>query len=183
MTESTALPAFRYHPDPIHSGSIVESDAKCRCCKKSRGYIYTGPVYSEVDLEDMICPWCIASGDAAKKYEATFVDSEAFSDGTPDEAMEEIMERTPGYSAWQSESWPSCCGDATAFVMPAGIKEIREQCYEHEGSIMSHIVHKMSISGSAATRLLDSLNKDQGPTVYVFRCLKCLAPHFHIDYA
>jgi len=176
------LPVFRYHPDPIRSGSVAVSDELCRCCKKSRGYVYAGPVYSEEeDLDDKLCPWCIADGKAHRKFDATFIDSEAFADGIPQEAMDEIEQRTPGYNAFQSEVWPACCGDATEFLMPAGIAEVRKYDYTLEGLIMGHIVHKMGISGGAATRLLDGLRKDSGPTVYLFRCPRCLTHHFHID--
>jgi len=175
------LPEFRYHPDPIMSGSIAESDAKCRVCKKARGFIYTAPTYADEDLDEAICPWCIASGAASKKFDATFVDSEAFADGIPDSAMEEIMERTPGFATWQSEQWPACCNDATAFLTPAGIKEIQKDFGEYTFTLMNHIIHNMEISGGAATRLLDSLNRDKGPTAYVFQCLHCNKHHFHID--
>ena len=176
-----ALPTFKYHPDPIASGSVEPSDAKCQCCKKARGYIYTGPVYAEDELDNALCPWCIADGSANEKFEAEFVDSEAFDEDVPAEAMEEITQRTPGFATWQSEHWPACCDDATAFLMPVGIEEIRNVNYEWEGLIMPHIVHNMGISGGAATRLLASLNRDKGPTAYVFKCLKCGKHHFHID--
>ena len=175
------LPSFRYHPDPIRSGSIVESGEKCRCCRECRGHIYAGPVYSEEDLDGVICPWCIADGSAQKIFDASFVDIEAFSDDTPESTMDEISRRTPGYNAWQSEQWPNCCGDATAFLTPAGIAEIREHYRELEGSLLSHIIYEMRISGGAATRMLGSLNRDAGPTAYVFRCLHCERHHFHID--
>ena len=84
------LPAFRYHPDPIRSGSIVESGEVCRCCRQNRGYMYAGPVYAEEDLDDAICPWCIADGSAHTMFDASFVDTEAFSEGAPESAMEEI---------------------------------------------------------------------------------------------
>jgi uncharacterized protein CbrC (UPF0167 family) len=176
-----SLPEFRYHPDPIVSGSVVASDEKCLCCGQARGYIYTGPVYAEEDLDECLCPWCIADGSASSKYEATFVDSEAFPEETPEETVTEICERTPGFSTWQSGQWPACCDDATAFLGPFGIKEIREQCHELEGTLLTHIVQEMQISGGAATRLLNSLHKDNGPTAYLFRCLKCQRHHFHID--
>src|SRR5437870_13445086 len=102
------LPKFRYHPDPVASGSVIESDKSCARCKKKPGYIYTGPVYSEEDLDDALCPWCIADGSAHKKFDATFVDSEAFADDAPDAAIDEIVECTPGFNTWQSESWPCC---------------------------------------------------------------------------
>jgi hypothetical protein len=155
--------------------------AVCRCCGQSRGYIYEGPVYATDELTDSLCPWCVADGSAHAKFDATFVDSEAFAEGTPASAVEEITERTPGYNAWQSEHWPMCCDDATAFLMPAGIAEIREHHREWEGAILNHIIYEMQISGGAATRLLGSLQRDAAPTAYLFRCLHCGRPHFHVD--
>jgi uncharacterized protein len=175
------LPTFRYHPDPVASGSVVRSDATCECCGDRRGYLYAGPVYSEAALESGLCPWCIADGSAHRRYEATFVDTEAFAESTPGAVIDEISQRTPGYSAWQAERWPECCGDATAFLGPMGIKEIREGHRELEGSLLNHIIYEMGISGGAATRLLGSLQRDQGPTVYLFRCLECDTHHFHVD--
>src|SRR5512147_1560630 len=99
------LPGFRYHPDPLASGSVVASDKTCRCCGKARGYIYAGPVYAEDELEESICPWCIADGAANRKFDATFFDAEAVADEVPDAAMDEICERTPGYIAWQQGHW------------------------------------------------------------------------------
>jgi uncharacterized protein len=175
------LPEFRYHPDPLRSGSIEASDAVCRCCNQARGYVYSGPVYAEHDLDAALCPWCIAEGKAARRFDASFVDSEAFTGEVPAPVMDEVCSRTPGYAGWQQEQWPVCCGDAAAFLRPAGIDDIRREQYQLEGAIMGHIVHDMQISGGAATRLLDSLRKDQSPTLYVFECLHCQTYHFHID--
>ena len=177
------LPRFRYHPDPVRTGSVVASGATCRCCRKARGYVYDGPVYSEEDdLDGQICPWCIADGSAHEKFDATFVDTEGFADGTPDTVIDEITQRTPGYAAWQSEHWPSCCNDAMAFLGPLGIAEIRAQYRQWEGLALNHIIYEMQISGGAALRMLESLNRDKGPTAYLFRCLHCGEPKFHIDH-
>ncbi len=79
------LPNFRYHPDPIRSGAIAASQAVCKSCGQARGYIYSGPVYSEMDgLDDSICPWCIADGSAAAKFEAVFVDVNSIADAVPE---------------------------------------------------------------------------------------------------
>jgi uncharacterized protein CbrC (UPF0167 family) len=32
-----SLPLFKYHPDPVSSGSIVVSEVKCRACNQYRG--------------------------------------------------------------------------------------------------------------------------------------------------
>src|ERR1041384_6448752 len=130
------LPVFRYHRDPLLSGSIVPSDRECDCCGQSRGYVYTGPVYAEEDLEDAICPWCIANGLAHRKYDATFVDCEAVPDEVPEAAAEEILCRTPGYNAWQQQRWFACCGEAMTFVEPAGTPEVRARYPLVEGSLM-----------------------------------------------
>jgi uncharacterized protein CbrC (UPF0167 family) len=175
------LPAFRYHPDPLASGSVVASDTRCRRCGESRGYIYTGPVYAEAVFEDALCPWCIADGSAHRDLGATFVDREAFPPDVPAPVAVEISERTPGYHAWQSEEWPACCNDATAFLAPAGITELRTRYRELEAGVLSHIIYNMQISGWAATRLLESLDRDAGPTVYLFRCLRCGEYQFHVD--
>ena len=174
------LPEFRYHPDPVRSGSVVESTDACRCCGERRGYVYTGPAYTEQDLDEALCPWCIADGSAHRMFDVTFVDSEALAD-VPERILREVSERTPGYHAWQGEQWPSCCGDATAFLGPVGIEEIRSRYRELEGSLLAHIVHQMQISGGGAARLLEALRRDASPTAYLFRCLYCQQYRFHID--
>ena len=177
-----SLPTFRYHSDPVVSGSIVASGVKCRCCRKARGYIYAGPVYAEDELQDALCPWCIADGSAHKKFDATFMDYEAVSDKVPEKAADEICQRTPGYNAWQGGAWPGCCGDGTRYLAPVGQAELQTAAFrEWLGSVLNHIIYEMQISGGAATRLLQSLNRDQGPTAYLFECITCGRHHVHID--
>ena len=182
MPNSSTLPHFRYHPDPVETGSITASDAACARCGERRGFIYTGPVYAVGDFEDALCPWCIADGSAHESLGATFVDSEAFAPDTPDAVIAEICERTPGFAAWQAEEWPSCCGDATAFLGPYGIAELRAKHRELEGFVLSQIIYGLGISGGAARRMLDSLRRDTSPTAYLFKCLHCEQPQVHVDH-
>ena len=60
------LPTFKYHPDPVATGNVVQSDTECVCCGKARGFIYAGPVYAIEEYDHCICPWCIADGSAMK---------------------------------------------------------------------------------------------------------------------
>jgi len=175
------LPVFRYHPDPVASGSVHESLEVCACCGVARGYVYAGPVYAVDELDDKICPWCIADGKAHKKFDATFTDDEGFPDSLVRKIIHEVTRRTPGFSSWQSEQWQVCCGDAAAFIEPFGYAEITARMPHLEGPLMMYIVHDMQISGSGATRLLHSLHRDQGPTAYLFRCLHCGRDLFYID--
>lgn len=175
------LPTFAFHPDPLHSGSVIASDIRCRSCQRARGYIYTGPVYAQDALDDSICPWCIADGKATAALGATFVDPEAFAEGIPEQERTEIEERTPGYSTWQSERWPACCGGATSFVEPVGITEIRQRFPGLEMQALSSIIYDLHVSGGAAHCMLESLHRDIGPTAYVFRCRRCGSLQTFVD--
>src|SRR5215211_865769 len=102
------LPVFNYHPDPLDTGSIVESDDVCLVCGRMRGYLYRGPVYGlrRGEIRDSICPWCIADGSAHELYDVEFTDDVGrvpFGEyeSIPKEVDEEIRFRTPGYLAWQ----------------------------------------------------------------------------------
>ena len=95
--------------------------------------------------------------------------------------IEELASRTPGFSSWQSEQWFSCCNDAMTFLEPAGIQEIRERYRELEFAVLGNILYDLHISGGAATRMLESLHKNSGPTAYIFQCSHCGAYRTYVD--
>src|SRR5688572_25633883 len=110
------LPHFTYHPDPLATGCVEPSSKQCICCQKVRGYIYTGPVYTQEDLSNSLCPWCIADGSAYKKFGAEFTDPAGVGDygswdPVPQAVIDELVQRTPGFSGWQQERWWTHCGD------------------------------------------------------------------------
>lgn len=109
-----ALPRFSYHPDPIATGSVRADMAVCACCGRARGYVYVGGRYSvRDDLDERICPWCIADGSAARTFDATFVQD--VEPGLSSKSRSELFERTPGYESWQGEMWLVHHGDACEF--------------------------------------------------------------------
>ena len=69
------LPAFRYHPDPLDTGAFEESEEGviCDCCGKATPIFYSNPFFSVEDIA-YLCPACIASGEAARKYDGSFQD-------------------------------------------------------------------------------------------------------------
>src|SRR5262245_4879675 len=71
------LPKFKYHPNPLETGSIEVSSNKCLACGEARGFIYKGQPYAEKVLIDALCPWCIADGKAHEIFDAEFVDAAA----------------------------------------------------------------------------------------------------------
>jgi hypothetical protein len=102
------LPVFRYHADPVETGSIEHKETKCPVCKQKREYVDVGPFFAIEDVEG-ICPWCIANGSAAKKYDGEFQDSASIESPVEDKFMDELVHRTPGYMAWQQEQWLIHC--------------------------------------------------------------------------
>ncbi|MFD7677041.1 CbrC family protein [Streptomyces sp. NPDC060187] len=65
---STNLPHFRYHPDPVASGSVHENAETCACCNRITGWIYTATFYTAQDVSGRFCPWRIANGSAAEPH-------------------------------------------------------------------------------------------------------------------
>jgi uncharacterized protein CbrC (UPF0167 family) len=113
------LPEFPYHPDPWRTGVIEPSKRHCISCGEAPGLLYTGPVFSvhrEI-LVDAVCPWCIADGTAAERFEATFTGvGDELPGDVPGEVVAAVTQRTPGFSGWQQEHWLYHCGDGAAFV-------------------------------------------------------------------
>lgn len=168
------LPKFKYHPDPVASGSIVEADTTCECCGEAKGYIYAGPVYSEDELDDALCPWCIADGSAHDKFGASFTDEDGVGDygnwdAVPEPIVQVVAHRTPGFSGWQQERWWTHCGDAAAFIGRAGHKELAA----HGQQAISAIRESTGLVDGQWDRYFAALDKNGSPTAYLFRCLKC----------
>jgi uncharacterized protein len=167
------LPCFRYHPDPIATGSIAPSDAVCRSCGERRGSIYTGPVYCVEELHESLCPWCIHDGSAHVTFDAEFTDSAGVGADSGvvvrDAVIEEVAFRTPGFSGWQQEQWLACCGDAAAFLGAAGRRELEKQWPD----AIEAIRQTCGLDGPDWKEYFRGLDKKSGPTAYVFRCLHC----------
>ena len=168
------LPVFRYHPNPIATGSVVPSASTCRSCGQARGFIYTGPVYAEEELSDTLCPWCIGDGSAAEKFGAQFTDSAGVGgygdwDAVPSSVITEVSRRTPGFSGWQQERWWTHCGDAAEFLGPAGRTELEERWAD----ALSNLRAVSGYDDDEWKDYLAALDRASSPTAYVFRCRHC----------
>jgi uncharacterized protein len=169
------IPRFKYHPDPIITGSIIESDKKCRCCRKARGYIYVGPVYYAIKkYNKCICPWCIADGSAHEKLDASFTDAEGVGiygnwDEVPLEMIEEVTNRTPGFSGWQREQWWAHCQEPGQFLGRAGCEELKTYGPE----VIKAIQDSTGLGDGEWGQLFPAFDKNGSPTAYLFRCPNC----------
>ncbi|MET7731099.1 CbrC family protein [Streptomyces sp. NPDC005402] len=165
------LPHFPYHPSPVATGSVSPSDAPCACCGQERGWVYTGPVYAADAPDSGICPYCIAFGKAAERYDATFIDG--IEGDVPQNVAETLLRRTPGFLAWQTPNWLTHCGDGAEFLGPAGAKEL-----EKYPDAVDHLRQRWP--DDRFEDFLASLDKDDQPTAYLFRCRVCAT---HLAYA
>ena len=168
------LPKFRYHPDPIGTGAFEEGEEKtCPCCGKKRTVYYSITPYCVEDVEN-ICPTCIANGEAARKYEATFIQGAEW-EGEPDkEKEEELFCRTPGYISWQGEYWLSCCDDYCAYLGTVGTKELKAMDIADE-------VFEEYAARDEFEDVEEYLVKDGSLCGYLFRCLHCGKYHLWVD--
>jgi uncharacterized protein CbrC (UPF0167 family) len=48
------LPHFKYHPNPIATGSVVPSVEVCPVCGESRGFAYDGIPYGSKEIEEEV---------------------------------------------------------------------------------------------------------------------------------
>ena len=176
------FPEFAYHAGPRSTGVVVESDARCRACGIARGYIYTGPVYAADELDDALCPWCIADGSAAKKFDAEFTDAGVgVPDDVPGEIVETIARRTPGFSAWQEERWLYHCGDGAVFLGAVGRDELEEY-----PEALDALRQERVESGRPADEVeeyIAALETDGDATAYLFRCRHCGRHLAYSDFA
>jgi uncharacterized protein CbrC (UPF0167 family) len=172
---SSPLPEFPYHPDPLATGAVAPSpdDTPCACCTRVRGYVYTGPVYAAADLTGRLCPWCIADGGAADRFDAHFTSGTALGDDVPQEIFTAVDRRTPGFQAWQEPAWFFHCGDGAAFLGAAGAADLAP--YPAALQVLCRETASWGLPPDQAERHLAALDRDGSPTAYLFRCRVCAA--------
>ncbi len=177
------LPVFKYHPDPIKTGAFrTDQTVICDCCHKETEVYYTSPFYSVEDIE-ALCPWCIADGTAAKKFDGEFIDvcevdylPEEDEDACPREMtskLSELIHRTPCYHGWQEERWLAHCDDFCAYVGDFSWEEIEEMGLAEELE-----------EGYTDDFPLETIKENCDGcdmVLYLFRCLKCGKHLFCID--
>ena len=170
----TVLPTFKYHPDPIASGSIIPSSSKCVACEVSRGWIYVGPTYCETDLDERLCPWCIADGTAHRKFGVEFVDPAGVGgygqwELVPKTVIEQVCFQTPSFNGWQQEQWFTHCNDAAYFIGCAGKQELEKL----DTAAYEAIKVESGYDEDEWTQYFNQMDVNTGPTAYLFRCCHC----------
>lgn len=168
------LPKFPLFDDPVRENMIEESDESCDFCEEARGAIYTGNIYGEADVSDLICcPWCIADGTAADRG-AAFNAGDIYPvlPGTPqltDEDRDLVEGRTPGFTSWQDHGWQICCGRACIYLGEADASDLRGRW----ASAISSMFAGDGMNPQEIDEIVDAVTRGGSPCGYVFRCQVC----------
>ena len=159
---TSGIPVFRYHPDPIATGSLIESSDECERCGQARGLVYTGPRYAVEEIESL-CPWCISDGSAAREFDAEFTTVDGAPPDIPGLVLDEVLHRTPGFAGWQQERWLFHCADAAEFLGRVGYRDVAE---------LPTALESLVEDGWNPDDLR-SMTADGDLTGYLFRCRHC----------
>jgi uncharacterized protein CbrC (UPF0167 family) len=174
MMPKEQLPEFKYFKDPLGVGVFKESDQVCLCCSQARGYKYTGPFNADEELYEQLCPWCIADGSAALRFSATFIDELGIGgygrwESVPEQVNEEIMCRTPCFTAWQPEQWWTHCGDAAAYIDCAG----KDELLVYGSDLIQRLKDDVGIEDDQWDHVFHAMQKDGSVRAYIFQCRHC----------
>lgn len=174
-TIQTFIPTFKYLPNPIEA-KIFETDdiVECDCCQQEVDVYYTGGIYAIEDV-DYLCPSCIHSGEAARKYDGSYqqdlIHDEKITNPT---LAEEVLYRTPGYVSWQGNNWVAHCSDYCAFIGYVGWSDMVELGIDDKFD---------NYTGFSLEELSASLMNNGHHQGYLFQCLECDSYVLYSDFS
>ena len=152
------LPQFRHYPGAEADGLFAQSEEVCDACERARGWIADCVVYTALADEVFVCPWCIADGTAATRFEGTFNEVEAT---VPEDLRAIVEQRTPGIESWQDWDWPGHCGEPAIYLGQP-----------RAGQMPPEAVAFLRAQGMAQD-LIDTLDPEASATGYLFQCARC----------
>lgn len=126
------LPHFPYHRDPLASGSLIASTQNCACCGQARGYLYSGTIYA-LSKPEAICPWCIADGTAAEKFNAEFFDAYFCDDNynylnLAAKHYLAVFGKTIGFASFNPIAWWVHCDEPAEYITRIEPYELVFEC-------------------------------------------------------
>lgn len=180
MARKRPLPKFRYHPDPLGTGSIIRKDAVCQVCGQPTPYVYDVSFHWGGDDDPILCPWCIYTGEAAEALDGVFLHESSCQPVDDSAKLEELCLRTPSYEATQQAVWLTCCGDACVYrgektwpqLEAMGIAPQLEAAYRENPSSLPLSMDAMRYSFYGGAQVQH----------YLFQCRHCKQYHLHTDW-
>lgn len=164
---------FRYSVNAYENGIVERGECVCECCGRKAEYTYRGSMYCPGPAV-IVCVDCLAGGEAARKFDATFVRSGNTRAVRDPERIDELFHRTPGYPSRRGAYFPACCGDFCTYIGKADAEKLEEtgiadevfEDYARRGGD-PHVRKALTAAGSTAG--------------YLFRCIHCGKYHLHVD--
>lgn len=164
------FPTFRFMSPEAMRVQFDASGGACDCCGKVTGWRYNGVIYGDAPDEHSVCPWCIADGSVAAKWDAAFNIVDDWSPCDPD-AQKEAEQRTPGFPTWQDWFIPVCCGMPTEFLGDAGWEDLSGRW---SGAVESMLEDCSPLTHEGEREeFLRTIKPGENPSAYVFRCVVC----------
>ncbi|WP_081790755.1 CbrC family protein [Deinococcus phoenicis] len=169
---------FPYYADPLADGCFKQEAITCEVCEQRREWAYTGGLYA-ANEPDSLCPWCVADGSAAARFEGTFQDV-YFSETASTESRSAVLERTPRVVLWNPVHWPDHCGECCTYLGtldPSAQPQLAAQeSIQWEARDLAR-----SISATwTAEDLLDCAVRGT-MTLHLFRCRNCETYSLSLD--
>ena len=127
-----------------------------------------------VDEVEILCPDCIQSGAAAKKFDGQFQqDILEEQDIDNSEAIDQVCRCTPGYVSWQGNDWPVHCNDCCIFLDYVGWQELVDQVTD---------LKNVELPDGYDLVMLEEMMQNNGHLQgYLFRCSECEKYVLHVD--
>lgn len=129
--------------------------------------MFVGTLYCIDEIED-VCPWCIADGSAARKWDATFNNVDGATERVPKQVLDEIRLRTPNFETWQDYNWLFSDNDALVFVGEVDGKALLAESNDSKIEACLSALSKWNF-GSPVEDVLPHVKIGGQPAVYLFR--------------
>ena len=157
---------FKYIKDSSAVLKYDEEGRLCQCCGE-KVKIFSDMGINSQELVEILCPKCIASGEASKKFDGYFYDlSDNLIENT--EAVEELEKRTPILNTWKEIKWPVCCDDYCVFQKEITTKDLDDRKFVNE---VRKNYQKQS-DNEKISNVIEEID-DDGTTFLLFKCGKC----------
>ena len=177
------LPKFKYSPNAYELDLFEEKEGICSVCNEKRNLRYRSSFYS-VEKPDYICPWCIANGKAAEKFNGNFNDYCGIEGVSPDpndppstipeEMLLEICHKTPSYISYQQEKWLTHCNEPCKYLGYATSVMIRP--------FLDELIEDIEKVGVPREYITEHLTENSDIGAYLFQCSNCGKHRLHIDF-
>jgi len=128
--------------------------------------MYVGPMFHLEEPEE-VCLWCIASGLAADRWNATFCSVHNAPAGVPETIKEIIERRTPAFMSWQDPQWIFSQTDAMVFVGEVDGQTIVDESNRQKINACLNALRQFH--GSWTEEALAGVKIGGEPSVYLFQ--------------